>query len=292
MATHEAMCQVCFVVKKCRTKYINEPGLFVCTNADCLTINTARKKEAKQAAGAKKAAAKKTSQEAKERERAAKTAAKARARSPTGRSPRNKAKKTAATGAAPFYQDPDKVTDDLGGEDDAVAPRAAAPTLVAGSTPSRPPSARKKAAKPSRFIQGMADASDSDGVEEEEDEGNETPEAMRGFVVEDHLSEEAATRSSRARSTGAAPHATSPVFSACSILGTPTSAAGLVPAAGVRRPRSMFSPSPGPPSGGSRAMPDSAYRRRPRRQRLGDDEDDAFEGVRAAHLSPTLPTRP
>ena len=74
MATHEAMCQVCFVVKKCRTKYINEPGLFVCTNADCLSINTARKKEAKQAAGAKKAAAKKTSQEAKERERAAKTA--------------------------------------------------------------------------------------------------------------------------------------------------------------------------------------------------------------------------
>ena len=145
MATQEAICQVCFVVKKCRTKYMGRVGLFVCTNSDCLTINTDRKKEAKQLAVAEKAAAKKTLQEAKAKERAAKTAAKAHARPPAVRSPRNPAAKKAATGALPFYQDQDKVTDDLSGEDNAVGLRAAAPTLAADSTPSRPPSARKKA---------------------------------------------------------------------------------------------------------------------------------------------------
>ena len=192
--------------------------------------------------------------------------------------------------AAPFFQDQDVVTDDLGGEDDEVAPRTATPTLAAGSTPSRPPSSRKKAgAKPSRFVEQMAHASDSDGVEYEEDEGNETPEAMRDFVVEDHQSEEPTTRS-RARltgSTGAAPHAATPASSACSIIGTPTSAAGLTPAAGERRPRIVFSPSPSTPAGSpgsSRVLPDSAFGRRRRRRRL-HEEDAAPEGVRGS-LSP------
>ena len=185
--------------------------------------------------------------------------------------------------AAPFFQDQDEVTDDLGGEVDAVTPRT--PTLAAGSTPSRPPSSRKKpGAKPARFIEQMAHASSSDGVEDEEDEGIETPEAMRDFVVEDHQSEEATTRS-RARltgSTGAAPHAATTASSTCSIIGTPTSAAGLTPAAGERRPRCVFSPTtPVRTPGGSRALPNSAYGRRRRRPRLMDDEDvDAPEGVR------------
>lgn len=283
MATQEALCQVCFEVKKCRTKYMGRVGLFVCTNSDCLTMNTDRKKEAKQLADAKKAAAKKTLQEAKEKERAAKTAAKAHARSPAGRSPRNPAAKKAATGAVPFYEDPDKVTDDLSGEDNAVGLRAAAPTLAAGSTPSRPPSARKNAGKTSRFIADMAEASESDGVEEE---GIETPDAMRDFVVRDHQSEEAASRS-RARSTGATPHDAAPASPACSFIGTPTSGAGAAPVAGERRARVVFSPGPATPAGSpgsSRVLPDSAFGRRRRRRRL-HEEDAAPEGVRGS-LSP------
>ena len=46
-----------------RAMYIGRAGLFVCTGVACLTINTERKKEAKQLADAAKAAAKKALQE-------------------------------------------------------------------------------------------------------------------------------------------------------------------------------------------------------------------------------------
>ena len=49
----EAMCQVCFEVRKCRTKYMGLDGLLVCIKTACLAVNGDRKREAKQLAGAK-----------------------------------------------------------------------------------------------------------------------------------------------------------------------------------------------------------------------------------------------
>ena len=285
-------CQVCFELRKCRVKYLGKQGAgFVCTNVACLETNAARKVEAKTLADAEKAAAKKASQEAKAKERAAILAAKARARLAGRQSPRDPR-------ATPFYRDPDavtdevtdKVTDEPDGEGDVLL-RTATPLPEARSTPVRlssRPSSVRRARKPPRFVDAEAGASSSDGVEEEEDEGTETPKAMRGFVVEDHLSEEGASRS-RARSTGAASRATpTRTSAACSIIGSPTSAAGAAPAAGERRSRLAYS-NPGSPAGtpgGSRAIPDSAYGRARRRRRLvPDDEDTTPEGVRGS-LSP------
>ena len=277
MASHEDMCQVCFEKKKCRTKYIGRAGLFVCSNPACLATNLERRKVAKELALAEKAAKKKALDEAKAKARAKKMLAKARSRPAVGRASRKPAKTKATLRDLPFFQDQDEVDDRQRGEDLALE-LDAAPMLEKVVTPSRARPARH-AARPGRFIDEAAGASD-DGVEEEE-EGDETPRSMRDFVEEDHLSEEGASDARERRAARGTTPLRTPLRTPNSILVTPTSDVPTSVRPGMRRPRFAISPGSQGTPGGSRAAPDSAYGRRPRARRprigLSEDEEDHEE---------------
>ena len=102
-------CMICFVMRKCRTRYLGKEGQgHVCSGDACRA-----KTEARTALNAEKEAAKVLAREAKASATAAKSAAARVARAAQG--PR--AKKKAAASSASFYKDPD----DADGLDDEEA---------------------------------------------------------------------------------------------------------------------------------------------------------------------------
>jgi len=262
----DAMCQVCFEVKKCRTKYLGRPGEHVCCAMSCLAKNTARKQKLKETANAEKAAKKKVQDEEKAKARADRLLAKASARPANGRATKKPSKTKATARDAGFFQDPGDESDDRDAEEHVVA-SAAARMLEEVTTPTRSTPARK-AAKPRRFIDEEARGSDSDGVEIEED-GLVTPVSMRDFVVGDHDSDEGASDACASAARGT-PHVTP----GSSIMVTPNSNVPTSVRPGMRRSRIAFSP--GTP--GSRPMPDSAFGRRPHaRRRLQEEGEEEAE---------------
>ena len=107
-------CMICFVMRKCRTRYLGkeDQGL-VCSGDACRAKHIVRKTEARTASNAEKEAAKVLAREAKAQATAAKSAAARVARAAQG--PR--AKKKAAASSASFFRDPD----DADGLDDEEA---------------------------------------------------------------------------------------------------------------------------------------------------------------------------
>ena len=200
-------CMICFVMRKCRTRYLGkeDQGL-VCSGDACRAKHIVRKTEARTASNAEKEAAKVLAREAKAQATAAKSAAARVARAAQG--PR--AKKKAAASSASFYLDPD----DADGVDEEEVEVAPPQEMEVTDEPELQPSAAPASSRPARrntFVDDMAGDEDGDG-EELEEEGNATPDSMRDFVEVDHESESESASDGGAPPPPLTPH-TSPLTS-------------------------------------------------------------------------------
>ena len=157
-------CMICFVMRKCRTRYLGKEGQgLVCSGDACRAKHMTRKSEARTASNAEKEAAKAHAREVKARATAAKSAAARVARAAQG--PR--AKKKAAASSAGFFLDPD----DADGVDEEEVEVAPPQEMEVTDEPELQPGAAPASSRPARrntFVDDMAGDEDGDAEEIEE----------------------------------------------------------------------------------------------------------------------------